>query len=110
MSFSQLNAERDNTSRDSHSYIFFNDLKKVTLNIILKIYSKVESTPCETIEGLRGKCQPPAYCFSQYNNIDDYVSNICKLNNGDKGICCPEETRNPIIKNRKFGIFFFNSN
>jgi hypothetical protein len=62
---------------------------------------KVRSRPCLTKEGLTGNCEPSAYCFSQYNDLDDYVLNRCRIF-GVQGICCPENLRPPKIKDRKY--------
>lgn len=59
---------------------------------------------CQTKEGLEGVCQPATYCFSQYNNVEDYLQNRCKLNNGISGICCVKEFRPPQERYRKSHI------
>ncbi|XP_054158548.1 peroxidase-like [Oppia nitens] len=59
------------------------------------------STPCTTVDGLAGLCRPPAYCFSQYDTIEQYLENQCKLNGQGlpPGICCPKEVvREPAVQ------------
>ncbi len=58
-----------------------------------------EYAPCRTTEGIAGICRPPAYCFSQYDNMEQYVSNKCQRGNGFIGICCPQnDLREPLVR------------
>ncbi|CAG2113549.1 unnamed protein product, partial [Medioppia subpectinata] len=57
---------------------------------------EVSGKPCKTSDGLLGTCESSTYCFSQYNDMKDYVVNRCPLSNGVHGVCCPKEVRKPL--------------
>ena len=51
---------------------------------------------CQTFDGDHGLCQPPAYCFFQFDYYKDYINNRCEQSNGAFGICCPVNTNNKV--------------
>ncbi|XP_054156555.1 peroxidase-like isoform X2 [Oppia nitens] len=53
----------------------------------------VTGKPCKTTDGLAGVCESATYCFSQYNDVKDFLANRCPLSNGAFGICCPKQIR-----------------
>ena len=67
------------------------------INQYFKIIVKKEETgkPCQTSDGLVGECESASYCFSQFNDIQDYIANRCQQPNGAQGVCCPKEVRKP---------------
>jgi hypothetical protein len=65
----------------------------------LFLANKEDYALCRTTEGIEGICRPPAYCFSQYDNMEQYISNKCRRDNGFFGICCPQnEFREPLVR------------
>lgn len=57
---------------------------------------------CITTEGIEGFCRPPAYCFSQYDNMEQYNNNKCIRGKDLPGICCPVVViREPLVTDGK---------
>ncbi|CAG2105713.1 unnamed protein product [Medioppia subpectinata] len=60
--------------------------------------------PCATVEGIYGFCRSPAFCFSQYDSIEQYLQNQCKQSNVPIRIPIPIEPVIPLNIDHKVVI------